>query len=38
MMNNNKSCNTSIHCSVDTCAYHNGPQNCREISDFTARF
>ena len=27
-MMNNKSCNTSIHCSVDTCAYHNGTQNC----------
>ena len=27
-MMNNKSCNTSIHCSVDTCSYHNKPQNC----------
>ena len=25
---NNKSCNTSIQCTVDTCAYHNAPQNC----------
>ena len=24
---NNKSCNTSIQCTVDTCAYHNAPQN-----------
>ena len=27
-MNNNKTCNTSIKCSVDTCAYHSGTQNC----------
>ena len=25
---NNKSCNTSIQWTVDTCAYHNAPQNC----------
>ena len=24
----NKTCNTSIKCSVDTCAYHSGTQNC----------
>ena len=24
----NKTCNTSIRCSVDTCAYHSGAQNC----------
>lgn len=23
-----KSCNTSIRCSVSSCAYHNGPHNC----------
>ena len=23
-----RSCNTSILCSVETCAYRNGPQNC----------
>ena len=29
-MNNKtcKTCNTSIKCSVDTCAYHSGAQNC----------
>ena len=24
----NKSCNTSIKCSVNSCAYHNDPYNC----------
>ena len=23
-----KSCNTSIKCSVSSCAFHNGPYNC----------
>ena len=23
-----KSCNTSIKCTVSSCAYHNAPQNC----------
>ncbi len=23
-----KSCNTSIQCSVSSCAYHNNPHNC----------
>ena len=25
-MNDKRSCNTSIRCSVDTCAYHSGAQ------------
>ena len=27
----NKTCNTSIRCSVDTCAYHSGAQNCGSL-------
>ena len=27
-MNGKMTCNTSIKCSVDTCAYHSGAQNC----------
>ncbi|MCI8422460.1 MAG: DUF1540 domain-containing protein [Lawsonibacter sp.] len=23
-----RACNTNIKCSVDSCAYHNAPQNC----------
>ena len=31
-MDNNKTCNTSIRCSVDTCAYHSGAQNCCSLN------
>ncbi len=26
--NTHKSCNTSIGCSVSSCAFHNAPHNC----------
>ena len=27
-----KSCNTSIKCSVSSCAYHNSPNNCCSLN------
>ena len=27
-MDQKKACNTSIKCSVSSCAYHNNPNNC----------
>ena len=27
-MKKKETCNTSIRCSVTSCAYHNSPQNC----------
>lgn len=31
-MNDKKTCNPSIKCSVDTCAYHSGAQNCCSLN------
>ena len=31
-MNQNKTCNTSIKCSVDTCAYNDHAQNCCSLN------